>query len=63
MVSLITHHDKLFAVASRATNKLGCDMTVSNHQTIESLEALRDEIDMLIAAIEEDIERELNFPG
>jgi hypothetical protein len=47
-------HEKLFEMAKRAIQQLFGDRTVSSEKTIESLEALREEIDALVAALRED---------
>jgi len=57
--AMSTHHQKLFEKANRAIHTLFSDLTVSHEQTLESLELLRDEMDILIEAVGNDIEREL----
>ena len=50
-------HQRLVEYTSQAMRMIFNDTTVSHQQTLEALEALRDEIDGWIDAVGEEIER------
>ena len=57
----MTHHKRLEDRALEALRELHGDMSVSLEGTLFSLQVVRDELDMLIDAVEGDIERALEI--
>ena len=54
----MTHHEKLKKEAQDALKRLFSDLTVSANDTKDSLIELREEIDVMVEAIEIDIQKE-----
>lgn len=50
----MNHHEKLYRQAKEAVAALFSDTSVSSETTRSSLQALKDEIDVMLSALKED---------
>lgn len=54
---VVSVHDRLVVRAGEAIGAVCADVTASPEETLRSLEALRDKLDVLIEAVGEDVKR------